>query len=96
MNRKEFNIEILKHLEGKKFFEQFVPNEIAVDMYETLDESIQDYPDQRFGQLMCNYIYPEYRQRTESPLNMIMDMLFYNIQDPFFEESESTFNRLVI
>lgn len=96
MSRKDFNTEILKHLENKKFFEKFVPSEIAADMYETLDESIQDNPDHRFGQLMCLYVYPDYKHRSNSSLNMIMDMMFYNVQEPFNEESSTTFNRLVI
>lgn len=28
-----------------------------------LDKLIDEYPDQRFGQLIANYIFPYYRQR---------------------------------
>ena len=96
MTRKEFNLKIFKHLSERKFFENFFDGETCDEIYETLADCIQDFPDQRFGQIMTNYIYPDYRQRTEHSLNQIMDVLFYGIDmDPFYEESEDTFNRLV-
>ena len=35
------------------------------------------FPDQRFGQILCNYVFPNYRE-----------------EDPFFEESATTLERL--
>lgn len=42
-----------------------------------LQAMVEAYPDQRFGQLLCNYFIPEY----------------YEGKDPFFTESEETLSR---
>lgn len=96
MKRQDYNKEIINHLNNRKFFENFFNEEMSVKIYETLEDCIMDYPDQRFGQIFTNYIYPDYRLRTEESLNHIMDMLFYNVKmDPFYEESSETYHRLV-
>lgn len=97
MTRKDYNKIILDTLQEKKFFENFVNDDIAQDMYDIIEEKMFDCPQLRFGQIMCNQIYPDYRERNETGLNQIFDMLFYGstCSDPFYEESEETYKRLV-
>ena len=96
LNRQKFNIQIFNHLTEQKFFEKFVPVETARDMYDVLEDTIYGQKDWRFGQSMCN-IFPYYKDRSEIGLNHIFDMLFYgsSCSDPFYEESEETYKRLV-
>ena len=96
MKRQDYNLMITEHLNKRKFFENFFDEETCQKVYETLNDCTMDYPDQRWGQIFTNYVYPDYRQRTENSLNHIMDVLFYGVEmDPFFEESEDTYHRLV-
>lgn len=96
MKRKDFNLKIYEDLKRQNFFGQFFDKKTANRVDETLYDCINDYPEQRFGQIFTNYIYPDYRSRTEPAMNMIIDVLFYGVEmDPFFEESEDTYHRLV-
>lgn len=86
MKRQEYNKKIL---------------EICPDFYPEFKEevvlNIDLFPDQRFGQLICNYICPDYRDSEVSNLSIvIMNTLFsdWRQYDPFFEESSETFKRL--
>ena len=95
MSRQNFNILILNQLKKSKFFENFMDNRMSEKVYETLDDCILDYPNQRFGQIFTNYVYPDYRERPNMTLNQVMDMMFYGSTcDPFYEESKETYNRL--
>lgn len=95
LNRQDYNIKIFNHLSEQKFFEKFVPEKTARDMYDILEENIYGQPDWRFGQSMCN-TFPN-DDRSEVGLNHIFDMLFYGSKtDPFYEESEETYKRLLI
>lgn len=54
------------------------------------------YPQQRAGQIICNYICPDYRNKEVSTITkIIMETLFPGNPDPFFEESEATLERLM-
>lgn len=95
MSRQNFNTLILNQLKKSKFFESFMDNQMSKKVYETLDDCILDYPHQRFGQIFTNYVYPDYQQRPDMVLNQVMDMMFYGCTcDPFYEESNETYNRL--
>lgn len=97
MTRQNYNLKIIELLKEKKFFQSFFGDNMASKMYETIEDCIIDFKDQRFGQIITNYIYPDYHHRNDYALNNMMDMLFYGCSgDPFFEESEETFNRLNI
>ena len=97
MTRQDYNKIILNDLKRQDFFEKFIPDETSVEVYDILEECMEIYPDQRFGQIFTNYIYPDYRSRTEDGLNQVMDMLFYKCGcDPFYEESSETVKRLNI
>lgn len=83
MTRKDWNKKIVEYLGTFK-------NNLL-----NIDKLIELYPDQRFGQLVCNYICPDYRSEYKSLLTiMIMKELFDIDFDPFFEESKNTFDRL--
>lgn len=52
-------------------------------------------PQQRAGQIICNYLCPDYRDTTVSDeTKRILETLFPNNPDPFFEESVTTLKRL--
>ncbi len=75
MTRQEANKEIYK---------------LISSMFKYFDEELLEIPHQRFGQILCNYVYPDYRD-VKYP---IMKYLFPGNPDPFFEESEVTLKRL--
>lgn len=61
-----------------------------------LKQMIIQYPNQRFGQIICNYICPSYRNIEPDPEEMAcMNRLFPGNPDPFYEESVETLNRLM-
>lgn len=96
MTRKEYNLEIFEELKNRKFFNSFLTDEMTNEVHDVLMECINDFPEQRFGQIFTNYVYPDYRNRSDETLNHIMDMLFYGVEmDPFFEESSESHKRLV-
>ena len=52
---------------------------------------IVQYPDQRFGQIICNYICPSYRAENPDAEELAcMARLFPGNPDPFYEESVET------
>lgn len=54
----------------------------------------EEYPQQRAGQIICNYICPDYRfQNISEETKTIMETLFPINFDPFFEESTITLER---
>lgn len=56
---------------------------------------IERFPDGRFGQIICNYICPDYRDKNPSNQTLeILNTLFPNNPDPFYEESYVTLERL--
>lgn len=53
------------------------------------------YPQQRAGQIICNYICSDYRdQEPSSTTKVILDTIFPGDPDPFFEESVVTLERV--
>lgn len=61
------------------------------------EELAKAYPQQRAGQIICNYICGDYRdgEGAVSPqTHEILNELFPGNPDPFFEESGVTFKRL--
>ena len=97
MTRQEYNLKIFEQLRNNRFFNNFMERNMSNEVYEVLRDCIQDFPEQRFGQIFCNYVYPTYRDRDVMELNQVIDMLFYGstCSDPFYEESKETFQRLV-
>lgn len=70
------------------------PDFIAIQT--EVNNAIDAYPNQRFGQIICNYICPDYRSEHVSTFTKIfMKTIFPNNPDPFFEESKETYERLV-
>ena len=60
------------------------------------EELARKYPQQRAGQIMCNYMMPDYRDSNPCKETMMMrDFFFLGNPDPFFEESEVTLKRLI-
>ena len=55
----------------------------------------EQYPQQRAGQIICNYLCSDYRDATPSVVTQIvLEELFPGNPDPFFEESVVTLKRL--
>lgn len=64
-----------------------------IDSYEWLT---QEYPNQRCAQIFCNYICSDYENKHVSDeTKEIMEYLFPNNPDPFYEEPYHTYNRLI-
>ncbi len=85
MNRQDYNLEIAKILMG-------TPWEPEAIRFKTLAEQ---HPQQRAGQIICNYMCPDYRDPNPSKdTQMIMEFFFPGNPDPFFEESYVTLKRL--
>lgn len=61
-----------------------------------LKELAEKFPQQRAGQLICNYIHPQYRH-PNAPDNTraFLEYLFPGDPDPFYEESVVTLKRLI-
>lgn len=87
MNRQEYNYEILNYLRYTyPLFNVY---------YDNIEMFIKKFPQQRFGQIICNYIFPDYRETPRSSETSVFMELIFNIDiDPFFEESSETFKRL--
>lgn len=63
---------------------------------DNLFELIEAYPEQRFGQIICNYICPDYRSERPSSIteHWLKTNIFPNNMDFFYEEPWETFERL--
>ena len=60
-----------------------------------LESLAKEFPQQRAGQIVCNYICPDYRDSINSAeTQAIMNFLFPDDPDPFFEESVVTLERV--
>lgn len=88
MTRQEANREIINFIAEKEILDEVFINPIK--------ELIEKWPNQRFGQIMCNYACPDYREAvTTSTTKLIMNKLFKDFKyDPFYEESTETLERL--
>ena len=96
MTRQEANLEIIKFPIIQELSNK--TKSMYIDDWNfmsVLKQVINDYPDQRFGQLVCNYICPDYRNpEVYDETKLIMNTLFPGNPDPFFEESTVTLKRL--
>lgn len=57
-------------------------------------EYAKAFPQQRAGQIITNYITPDYRSNPSVRTKEILESLFPGDPDPFFEESVETLARL--
>lgn len=100
MNRQEYNRKILKYLWDNKEFNEIMDDNISnyedmIGCYQAMKNSVELYPQQRFGQLFCNYWGGDYRSENPSKLTKdLQNYLFPDNSDPFFEESKYTYYRL--
>ena len=86
--RQEFNFEIAEWLREHDFL---VVRAIAGKF----EDLAKQYPQQRAGQIICNYICPDYRDESPNIVTkQITEGLFPGNPDPFFEESYETLKRL--
>lgn len=88
MTRQEANRKILSILKAKYY-------NVFKEHFEDISEWIEKFPDGRFGQIICNWICPDYRDGDPSwDTIIIMELIFPDNPDPFFEESVETLKRL--
>ena len=60
-----------------------------------LEDLIERYDQQRFGQIICNYVCGDYRDRKVSQFTQQFMEKFFKINfDPFYEEPKETLERL--
>lgn len=71
-------------------------DEIATryDLDDIFQGLCEHFPQQRIGQIFCNYICPDYRRLDVTwKTRVIMEHLFDIKMDPFFESNEETLAR---
>lgn len=84
--RQEANLKIADILKGTRW------HQLAIQ----LEALSKEFPQQRTGQIVCNYICPDYRdQITSVETQATMNFLFPENPDPFFEESVITLKRII-
>lgn len=67
----------------------------TISLPEAFKELAEAYPQQRAGQIFCNYICPDYRdEEVSGATKLILRSLFEDNPDPFYEESVVTLKRL--
>ena len=87
-DRLYYNRQILKLLDSDNTISSYLK-------FWTILYYIEKYPFQRFGQIICNYIYPNYRNENKDEITTQFINRYFNISsDPFYEESEVTYNRI--
>lgn len=87
MTRQEANYKIYKLIKDNVV--------VIPEFHNLILKCIAQYPQQRFGQIICNYVCPDYR--CEDPTietKTFMNAIFPENPDPFYEESVETYNRL--
>lgn len=86
--RQQFNFEIADILKNH-------PDILVCGIARDFRMMAEKMPQQRAGQIICNYICGDYRDSEPAyPTVHIMEVLFPGNPDPFFEESYETLNRL--
>lgn len=92
MSRQDYNKSILSWLENNN--DPVLANEPKLAPY--IERMIKAYPDQRFGQLIANYICPDYRDGVPTAFTRsVLRAWFSGYEgDIFFEESKNTLERL--
>ena len=86
MTRQEANYKILESLK--------LDSPEYNHLYDDIKKLISQFQHQRFGQIICNYVCPDYRFNPSEVTKDIMNKWFDIDFDPFFEESTETLNRL--
>lgn len=67
----------------------------TISLPEAFKELAEAYPEQRAGQIFCNYLCPDYRdEEVSGGTKLILQSLFEDNPDPFYEESVVTLKRL--
>ena len=83
--RQEANLKIADILKGTNW------HQLAV----RLEALAKEFPQQCAGQIVCNYICPDYRDPISTvETQATMNFLFPEDPDPFFEESVVTLERI--
>lgn len=84
-NRQEWNKKALNKIRGKYYI-----------LNDQLDELVEKYQYQRLGQIICNYICPDYRDKNPSFQTQfwLATDIFPKDIDFFFEEPWDTYKRL--
>lgn len=96
--RQEFNRQILMTLKYDEFFNHLLDHHnIVIDFFEQVGEKIEACPQLRFGQIITNDIFWDYRDADPSHVTVhCMDYLFGDCYcDPFYEEPNETYKRLI-
>lgn len=89
MTRQEANRMILKRLKGSD-----LDNKYHITL--ALKEMVEMMPDIRMGQMLTNWVVPDYRSSNPSDTTKdILGTLFPGNPDPFYEESTETLARLM-
>ena len=70
---------------------ELIKDEVSDGTYALLEEKVHEFPQQRFGQLIVNYLYIS--NTVEKEVQKIFPS--YPQRDPFFEESSETYDRLL-
>ena len=97
MNRKYWNEKIYYLLKFNEDVNNLLIKYNKMEyFFDKLWKMIHKYPDQRFGQIFCNYFAPFYDKDLEGEFEVnMMNLLFNNCDmDPFYEESKETYERL--
>lgn len=91
--RQKNNILILDFIVSKELLgPEFKDSEV----YKNISELIDQLPQWRFGQIVCNCICGDYREDEISEFTSnLMEKIFKIKYDPFFEESVDTYTRLL-
>lgn len=86
-NRQHVNLTIAGIIAGTNL-------DVKYNIASELRQLAQQYPQQRCGQLITNYIVPEYRSNPSIRSREILEAIFPGNPDPFFEESVDTLERI--
>lgn len=90
--RKDNSVEnVSTRLEYNEKILELIKDEVSDGTYALLEEKVHEFPQQRFGQLMVNYLYIS--NTVEKEVQKIFPS--YPQRDPFFEESSETYERLL-
>lgn len=86
--RQEYNKKILAMVKDADW--------MTDQIYDKISERVEWFPDQRWGQLMTNYIIPDYRMKRKCTLtDEVMHYFGWNTGDPFYDESSKTYKELL-
>lgn len=98
--RYEYNVKILDALKENREFHDIVVRHQPLDFDTFMEEMgnlIDIHHQQRFGQIWCNYVVPQYRKEGRTKfLELAENLLFGDTKTNIFcIESKTTFNKLI-